>query len=212
MKTDLVLVDKPKGISSFDVIRILRKKMNIKKIGHAGTLDPRASGLLILGIGAGTKKLTALVGLAKTYEVEVLLGKKTTTGDMEGNILESTSVTNVDEQTVVNVLNGLIGVINLPVPAYSAIKIGGEALYKKARRGEFVNVPIRKMNLIKLDLTNLQIINKTTILYITMNVSSGSYVRSISEEIGKRLGCPATTKEIRRTRVGDFYIKDALKI
>jgi tRNA pseudouridine55 synthase len=214
MDGELVRIDKPKGISSFDVIRILRRELNIKKMGHAGTLDPLASGLLIIGVGAGTKKLAELVGLDKTYEVDALLGQRTSTGDMEGEILErnESKVRSVTIDDVRNIAEGMVGALELPVPAYSAIKQGGEALYKKARRGEKVVVPKKTMIIHSLELIEVQPLTIGVVIRMVMDVSSGTYVRSVVEEFGKRLGVPATTKELRRTRVGEFRVEGARSV
>lgn len=209
MESPIVLIDKPKGISSFDVIRILRKELGVRKIGHAGTLDPLASGLMILGVGEGTKMLTELVGLQKTYYAEIILGKKTTTGDMEGDIVSKKNATHLTTREVLDALARIVGVQHLPVPAYSAIKRDGEALYKKARRGQPVDAPIKEMKIYSMTLDVFDYETDSVIAGVTMDVSSGSYVRSIAEEIGRLLDVPATTKEIRRLRIGDFDIKDA---
>lgn len=206
---EILLIDKPIGITSYDIIRKLRKKLNIRKIGHAGTLDPLASGLMILGIGKGTKKLNNYIKLDKVYKFETLLGIKTTTGDLEGEILKRVIVEDIDNKKVEKVIRSLAGKIELPVPSFSAIKQDGEPLYKKARRGEKVNTPIKTMNIYWIRLKNQENDNGKYVLSLEAKVSSGTYIRSISEEIGKRLGFPATTSKIRRTEIGDFKIKDA---
>ena len=137
----ILFVDKPKGITSFDVIRQLRKKLGVKKIGHSGTLDPLASGLMIVGVGDGTKKLSEYIKLDKVYVVDILLGERRTTGDMEGDIIEETEVVNLDIVKVKKIANDMIGIHKLPVPIYSAIKIKGEPLYKKARKGKQITPP-----------------------------------------------------------------------
>ena len=225
----ILLIDKPKGITSFDVIRKLRKKLGIRKMGHAGTLDPLATGLLIIGIEEGTKKLKDLIGLDKEYEVEILLGTKTDTGDISGRIIEQKKVTSVNKSSIEKVLSSMVGKLKLPVPVYSAIKQGGEPLYKKARRGEKVDVPIKEMQIYNIVLHGDKPHGDGHILEITMNVSSGTYVRSIAEEIGKRLaptqmyigvssqseqglGVPATVKELRRTKVGEYVVEKAESI
>jgi len=207
---NIILIDKPKGITSFDVIRRLRKKLGIRKMGHAGTLDPLASGLLIIGVEKGTKQLKDLIGLDKEYDAEVLLGIRTDMGDMEGEILEEKAV-DIDSisANLGDVLNELVGVLELPVPIYSAIKRGGEALYKKARRGEDVEPPIKRMEIKSIELLDTKQVENKVVLNIRLEVSSGTYIRSIAEEIGHRLGVPATIQNLRRTKVGDFDIKDA---
>jgi tRNA pseudouridine55 synthase len=212
MENDILLVDKPKGITSFDVIRRLRKKIGIRKMGHAGTLDPLASGLLVVGVGSGTKKLKDLIGLPKTYEAEILIGRRTTTGDMEGEIVESKKVESLKAEELAGVLKGMVGVLELPVPVYSAIKKDGKPLYKYARQGEKVDVPIKEMKIYDIELLDVSCSDGECILSVRMDVGSGTYVRSVAEEVGRRLGFPATVKELRRTRVGDFDVKDAQKI
>ncbi len=208
----LLLIDKPKGITSFDVIRRLRKKLGIRKMGHAGTLDPLATGLLLIGIESGTKKLKDLIGLPKVYEAEILLGKRTTTGDLEGEVVESKKVEDLNEEDVAKVLEEMIGDLQLPVPIYSAIKKKGKPLYKYARKGEDVEIPIKTMKIYTMELSDMFPVDDTYVLSVRMEVGSGAYVRSIAEEIGNRLGLPATVKELRRTKVGKFDIKDAEKI
>jgi len=224
---DIILVDKPKGITSFDVIRRLRRsaswRTGIKKLGHtlkppklghAGTLDPLASGLMIIGIGSGTKKLTEYLGLPKVYDVEVLFGRKTATGDMEGEILEEMKVTTVNHSELKEVLCGMIGTVELPVPAYSAVKQGGVPLYKKARKGQKVEVPIRKMQIKSIELGEIHEEGTYVVAKMKIDVESGVYIRSVAEEIGRRLDLPATVKELRRVSIGDFDIdsRDVLKI
>lgn len=209
---NILLVDKPKGITSFDVIRILRKQMGIRKMGHAGTLDPLASGLMIIGVEKGTKKLNNFLKLPKVYEAEVLLGKKTTTGDMEGEILESKKVENVDIENVEKVLKEITGKITLPVPIYSAIKIKGKALYKHARKGTEIKPPEKEMEIFWTKLKDNYKDGDYHVLVLELEVASGTYIRSIAEELGKRLGFPATLKNLRRTKIGEFKIADAMKI
>lgn len=202
----ILFVDKPKGITSFDVIRKLRKELQIKKMGHAGTLDPLASGLMIIATDSDTKKLKDYLGLPKVYEVEILIGESRTTGDMEGEIVEKKEVTKLEN--VEEVLESLVGNINLPVPKYSAIKVGGQALYKKARKGVEFTVPIMTMTINRADLKAI----KGNVLIVEFDVESGTYIRSLAEEVGKRLGYPAVVKELRRTSIGEFSVEDAREI
>ena len=227
---ELLLIDKPKGITSFDVIRILRKQLGIKKIGHAtnppavdghalkppklghaGTLDPLATGLLLVGVGAGTKKLHDLVGLPKTYYVEILLGCKTTTGDLDGEVIEEKEVGELKEEVLQSTIQKLIGVLKLPVPIYSAVKRGGVPLYKKARNGEEVIAPVRNMEVFDVRLIKHNK-DERYVVVVEMDVASGVYVRSVAEEFGRILDIPATVKELRRTKIGDFDVKDAQKL
>ncbi len=212
MPDEIMLIDKPKGMTSFDVIRFLRKKLNINKMGHSGTLDPLATGLLILATGDSTKKLTELTGLGKTYIMDILLGTKTDSGDLEGKILEEQPVGNVDLKKVQTTLASIIGEIEIPAPIYSAIKLKGKPLYKYARQGKPVKAPMRKMTITKLTLPDHFKHENKYVLRVEMDCAKGTYARSVAEEIGKRLGLPATIKELRRTKIGDFRVEDAQTI
>jgi tRNA pseudouridine55 synthase len=211
---ELLLIDKPLGITSFDVIRRLRRILNIKKMGHAGTLDPLATGLMIIGIGPGTKKLTGLVKLDKEYIAEVRIGESRSTGDLEGEIIESKKVGNLESEAVASTLKSMIGVLTLPVSAYSAIKVDGVPMYKRARKAEetgtsVTEVPIREMSVFEAELLNFKIESDRAVATIRFFVGSGTYIRSLAEELGHRLGYPATLQALRRTKVGEFDIKDA---
>lgn len=206
---DIILIDKPKGISSFDVIRKLRKILQIKKMGHAGTLDPTATGLLIIGIEKGTKKLTRFSQLDKTYLMDVLLGTKTDSGDLEGNVIAEYPVKNVDKEEVLKALKSLTGKIKTIVPKYSAIKIDGKKLYQYAREGIEIESPIREVEIHKLSLLEITRFEDKYILKIELDCQKGTYARSVAEEIGKKLKLPATVKELRRTRIGQFRVEDA---
>lgn len=224
MTDDIVLIDKPIGITSFDVIRRLRRELNIRKMGHAGTLDPLASGLMIIGVAAGTKKLAEYIKLDKEYVAEVLVGIKTETGDLEGKAVEEKSVETAEifsAGKISAVLNEMTGTLTLPVSAYSAIKKGGVPFYKKAReaklRGQTLDpneLPIREMKVINTELLeyNYDKLNHRMIIKVRFEVGSGTYIRSLAEEFGKRFGYPATLQSLRRTKVGNFKIENARSI
>ena len=209
---DIILINKPRGISSFDVIRELRRRLGVRKMGHAGTLDPLAEGLLIIGVGQGTKKLTQLVGLPKTYIFEVLFGKKTTTGDLEGETIEDKKVKSMNLGALRKVLTGLKGTNKLPAPLYSAIKIKGKPLYQYARQGITVKTPQRDMKVYSLKLLNLRPYDKYQVAQMEIHCGSGTYIRTIAEEIGRRLNLPATCKSIKRIAIGDYKLEDAENI
>lgn len=207
---EILLVDKPEGISSFDVIRRLRRILGIKKMGHAGTLDPLASGLMILGVNKGTKKLTQLTGLDKTYSVVAKLGARTLTGDREGEVIEYKDASNLTVEEIQVAVKELVGDLELPVPIFSAVKRGGEALYKKARRGDDIEVPIRIMKVHSLVINgDIEYKDKTIMVPLEMRVASGVYVRSVVEALGARLSVPAMTHFLRRTSIGDFTLEDS---
>lgn len=218
---ELLLIDKPTGISSFDVIRELRKRTGVRKFGHAGTLDPAASGLMLIGVEQGTKKLTEYIKLDKEYVAEVVFGESRTTGDLEGEIIEEVEVTNLAEAVVRNELVKMTGSLRLPVSAYSAIKKDGIPMYKRARAaaklGDVVkDVPVRDMRVLECELIDMY--NKDVqgvdriVAKVRWLVGSGTYIRSLGEELGRRLGYPATVASLRRTQVGEFRVEDAKQL
>jgi tRNA pseudouridine55 synthase len=211
MTDTILLVDKPRGITSFDVIRILRRKLGIKKMGHAGTLDPLASGLMIIGINEGTKKLSEFLKLPKTYKAEILFGKKTDTGDLEGKVVEEADASALSEESVREAVKNFIGKHSLAVPAYSAVKRNGVPLYKLARQGvENIAPPIKEMEVTDARFLSFSKDGNRAVLAVELDVSSGTYIRTLGEELGRRLGVPATLQNLRRTKIGEFEIKDAI--
>ncbi len=214
---ELLLIDKPAGITSMDVIRKLRKQIGIKKIGHAGTLDPLATGLMLVGVGKGTKQLAQLVKLDKEYLAEVRIGESRTTSDLEGEVVEAKLVEGIEVAQIKKQLADMVGTITLPVSAYSAIKVDGVPMYKRARaaekKGEIVNeVPEREMVVHEAEFFGYQESEGIGVITVRFAVGSGTYIRSLAEELGRRLGYPATLQKLRRTKVGDFDIKNARPI
>jgi len=218
---EILLIDKPIGITSFDVIRQLRKKTGIKKFGHAGTLDPLASGLMILGVEKGTKKLTEFIKLDKEYIAEIRIGESRTTGDLEGEIIEKVETVVLDEESVKAAVEALVGNLVLPVSAYSAIKKDGKPMYKRAREAEKVgelvkDVPFREMVVHQAELLGVEMINikneERVVVKVRFFVGSGTYIRSLAEELGRRLSYPATLQALRRTKIGNFNIEEALDL
>ncbi len=210
---DILLIDKQKGITSFDVIRILRKKLNIRKMGHAGTLDPLATGLMIIGINEGTKKLSEYLKLSKTYDAEILFGIKTDTGDVDGKIIEEKNISPFKKETIEETLAQIIGKRKIRAPIYSALKVAGKPLYKYARAGNTsVVAPEKEMEVRAIEFLGERYEEQHQIISTRIDVSSGTYIRSIAEEIGRLLGVPATIKNLRRIRIGDFTITEAEKI
>jgi len=222
---EILLIDKPLEMTSFDIIRALRRRHKEEggegrlKVGHAGTLDPLATGLMILGVGKGTKKLTELVKLDKEYTAEVRIGEQRTTGDLEGAIVAEKEVDQISEETIKNVVASMVGTLTLPVSAYSAIKKEGKPMYKRAREAEkkgevITDVPVREMTVYEaevLDSANIIVSGKARLVVtVRFAVASGVYVRSLGEELGRRLGYPATLQALRRTKVGDFSITEAV--
>jgi len=208
----ILLIDKPIGITSFDVIRKLRRELGIRKMGHAGTLDPLASGLLIVATEEDTKKLEQFLKLPKTYEVAVRLGEKRSTGDLDGEVVESSEVGEVTEEQIQEVLSNFAKVHTLQAPLYSAIKVEGKPLYWYARNNVEVEVPIREMEVTGVKLLNIEKDEEFTTVNLELAVTSGAYIRTLAEEFGRILGYPATTAALRRTIIGEYSVEDAKKI
>lgn len=224
---ELLFIDKPHGITSFDVIRRLRRAYSdthggqkAPKLGHAGTLDPLATGLMLLGVGRGTKQLASLIKLDKEYIAEIRLGESRTTGDMEGEVVATQAVVETVaelEPRLTTALAELVGTHALPVSAYSAIKVDGVPMYKRARQaalegGVVDTVPVRDMVVYEAELLGLTIGSEQAVATVRFHVASGTYIRSLAEELGRRLGYPACLQNLRRTKVGEFSIENALQI
>jgi len=207
-----LLVDKPEGISSFGVVgrlrRIIREATGQKiKIGHTGTLDPLANGLLILVIGKYTKRAAEFSKLDKVYEAELTLGLVSSTGDREGNLTQK-SVQEPTKAQIERILNTFTGEIMQTPPSYSAIKVDGQRAYKLARAGKQVKLEPRKARIhsLQLDSYNYPHLNLLT------EVSSGTYIRSLAEDIGDALGTGAYLSALRRKKVGTYDVSEALKL
>lgn len=224
---ELLLIDKPHNITSFDVIRRLRRNYTqshqgekAPKMGHAGTLDPLATGLMIIGVGPGTKRLTDLTKLNKEYLAEIRIGERRSTGDLEGEILEEKTVTEsiaLLQSVISTAVAEMIGEIELPVSAYSAIKVDGVPMYKRARKAEktgevVAEVPVRTMRVFEAELFTVKVHDGKPYATVRFFVGSGTYIRSLAEELGKRIGYPATLQNLRRTKIGQFEIDTAQEI
>lgn len=211
MEKQILLIDKPAGLTSFGVVARVRRKLTQEigrkiKVGHAGTLDPFATGLLILLIGKATKKAEEFLKLDKVYEATIRLGAISTTGDPEGEIQESKKLTDPPLRTKVEiVLKSFVGKIEQTPPSFSAIKISGQRAYKLARRGEKIQMPTRKVQIYEIKILEYSY----PILKISCHVSSGTYIRTLAEDIGKKLGVGAYTTQLRRLRIGDWTVKEA---
>jgi len=199
-----VLVDKPAGWTSFDVVRRVRPGV-AGKVGHAGTLDPFATGLLLLLLGQATRVSSFLMDLPKEYAVTVQFGAVSTTGDPTGEITPTGGRTTIEE--VVTALDGFRGVITQRVPMTSAVKVGGEALYRKAHRGEHIQTPERAVRVYDLVLTGFDAGAQQAELLAT--VSKGTYMRTLAENLGAAVGAGAYAAALRRRRVGSFAVEQA---
>ncbi|KUK81051.1 MAG: tRNA pseudouridine synthase B [Mesotoga prima] len=208
MSDGIILVDKPVGVTSHDVVNLLRKKLNTKKIGHAGTLDPFASGLLIAGIKKGTRLLEYFLEMDKTYRAELELGRITDTFDITGKTVEEREVPEISIDDITSVLKSFEGEYLQVPPAYSAKKHNGERLYKLAREGKIINLPPKSVKVHSIEHIALSQ-NKVT---FTARVSKGTYIRSLVMDIGYKLGCGATTTNLRRISQGRFSVDNSYSI
>ncbi|HHU21080.1 MAG TPA: tRNA pseudouridine(55) synthase TruB [Acholeplasma sp.] len=209
-KSGIILIDKEKGISSFNEIQRVRRKLNIKKIGHAGTLDPLATGLLIVLVNSSTKLSDYLLNLDKEYLVEVTVGVGTNTYDIDGEV---NAFKDVKEKLEIDVvLSSFKGQYMQEAPIFSAISMDGERLYKKARRGENVDLPQRLVEIKSIERIGDVIYqdNKAIFSFLT-TVSKGTYIRSLVNDLGKKLDYPAVVSNLRRTKISNFDVNDACK-
>lgn len=205
----LFLIDKPTGWTSFDVVNKLRRVLNIKKIGHSGTLDPFATGLLLLATGKKTKTLNDLQGLDKIYTGVIKLGATTPSFDPESEetgIADPSHITLAQIESAIN--NHLTGQILQQPPMFSAIKINGKKLYELARKGKTIDVPKREVTIFYFTVTKYQ----SPFISFEVKSSKGTYIRSLAHDLGQLLGVGGYLTELRRTAIGDFSIQDALTL
>ena len=207
----ILLIDKPSGITSHKVIEIIRRKLNLKKVGHAGTLDPLATGLLIIMLGKATKLSNQLVSQSKSYEVEMKLFLETDTGDVTGKIIKSEKeriFTENQIQAVFNFFNDYEYWQKPPI--YSAIKIGGRKLYQYARQGISIEVPPRLVKIEKLKLLSYS--PQEAKINFVVECSKGTYIRSLVKDIAEKLKTTATVSQLRRISSGKFHVNQARKL
>lgn len=202
---EILNINKPEGWTSFDVVKKIRSAARIKKVGHAGTLDPFASGVLLLCTGPATKQVESLMAFDKEYVAEIELGKTTDTYDRTGLILSQTAADNIDLDAVINSLKKFEGEIYQTPPMYSAIKVRGQRLYELARRGEAIERTPRKIRIYGIELIN-HVKSRITIKVVC---TKGTYIRSLAHDLGEDLGCGAYLHALVRTRVGSYRIEDA---
>lgn len=198
-------IDKPRTWSSFDVIRKLRRVLEVRKMGHAGTLDPLATGLLIVLVGRATKLMERFMELPKVYAGTMRLGEVTPTYDAEGDVTHRCDVTGVTDEELERVRQQFLGSIEQRAPLYSAIRVEGERLYKKARRGERIQPPLRSVTIESFELEDRR--ERDVAFHVTC--SKGTYIRSLAHEFGQALGLGAHLVELRRLAIGDFSVSEA---
>ena len=208
MMEGIVLVNKPRGITSHDVVSRVRRKFSMRRVGHAGTLDPLATGVLVILLGKATKLFGKFEGFDKGYNATMILGTKTTTADVQGKVIQELPYKNYTKEQVENVLKEFVGDQEQIPPMVSAIKVNGKKLYELARKGIEVErepreIKIHSLRLGKFDLPNVS---------FSLECSKGTYVRQLAEDIGERLGCVACISEIERTKVGPFEINESVTL
>lgn len=204
----VIVVDKPVGLTSHEVVQILRRGTNIRRAGHTGTLDPRASGVLVILVGPAVRLSEYVSASDKRYQAIIRLGTSTDTYDGEGQVLETTQDVNVSEELFNETLQSFVGEIEQVPPPFSAVKVQGKKAYELARGGEEVELAPRIINVYSLELLEWA----PPEAVIDVNCSSGTYVRSLAHDLGEKLGCGATLVGLRRTKSGRFSLRDAVPL
>ena len=213
MQSGVLIIDKPEGITSHDVVAKVRKALHTKKVGHTGTLDPLATGVLVVCVEKATKLVQYLTCENKTYEVQMKLGIKSDTGDITGNVIEtddniSEKLNALNLEKIHEILNTFLGAQKQVPPMYSAIKVNGKKLYEYAREGVEIEREERDIEIHSIENVSFE----NDILKYTVSCSKGTYVRSLCEDIAKKLGTCGTMTALRRTVTGEFEIKDSIQI
>lgn len=206
-KAGVLIIDKPQGLTSHDVVGRVRRVSGIRRVGHAGTLDPLATGVLVVCVGWATRFIEYVVGQPKSYEATVRLGQTTDSFDADGMITAERPV-DVDAGEIEAALADFRGEIRQQAPVYSAIKQDGQPLHKRARRGEVVEAPVRDVTIYALTLVAYE----PPDLELRIVCSTGTYVRSLAHDLGRTLGCGGHIVALRRTAVGEFTVRDAVPL
>lgn len=207
----VLLVNKPKGLTSFQVVSCLRKHFGVKKVGHGGTLDPFATGLLVILFGGATKVSNSFLSGDKAYEGVMIFGKETDTYDVTGRVVKKSRTLNVNENIISKVFKAFEGEIEQVPPSFSAVKVKGKKAYELARKGQRVELKSRKVRVYYLKLVKLER-EKFIKAWFSTKVSKGTYIRSLANDIGQRLGVGAYLEELKRTSSGKFLLKDSFSL
>ncbi|MGN6442640.1 MAG: tRNA pseudouridine(55) synthase TruB [Arthrobacter sp.] len=211
MLSGLVIVDKPQGWTSHDVVGRMRRLAGTRKVGHAGTLDPMATGVLVLGINKATRLLTYIVGTSKTYTATIRLGQSTVTDDAEGEVTDTTSAAGVTEQEIYDGVAALTGELQQVPSSVSAIKVNGERAYARVRSGEDVKLAARPVTIHRFDVHAIRRDATAGVvdLDVTVECSSGTYIRALARDLGNALGVGGHLTALRRTQVGPYTLDQA---
>ena len=205
---ETLLIDKPPQWTSFKVVHTIRKAINVKRVGHTGTLDPLATGLLIILTGKNTKQMKSYEGLSKTYTGTFLLGKSSTSMDTETEMTNRQLPDILSDDLIFKTRDTFLGNIDQIPPMYSAIKVDGKKLYDLARKGKEVERRPRRVNIPRFEITRIDIPE----IHFDITCSKGTYIRVIANDFGEKLGCGAVLKKLRRTGIGDYSVKNALSV
>ncbi|GAA1696792.1 tRNA pseudouridine(55) synthase TruB [Microbacterium sediminicola] len=211
-RAGIVLVDKPGGMSSHDVVARARRALGTRKIGHAGTLDPMATGLLVLGVNAATRLLTYLVGLDKTYEATIRLGVSTDSDDADGEVTAVVAADAVPDEAIADGVQALTGPISQVPSTVSAIKVAGRRAYDLARAGESVELAAREVTVSRFEVTGTRREVGVVDVDVVVDCSSGTYIRALARDLGAALGVGGHLTALRRSHVGPFAVTDACGI
>ena len=210
----VLLVDKPEGPTSHGIVAQARKSLGLKKIGHAGTLDPMASGLMTLGVGSSTRLLTFLVGLDKTYRATIVLGWNTASDDAQGDVSGPTAtdeeLDSITEEMIRQALNSQVGTIWQRPSSVSAIKVSGKRAYDLVRQGQEVDLPAREVTIHRIGVNRVERLQSHWEVDCEVDCSSGTYIRAIARDLGAELGVGGHLSALRRTRVGPWRVEDAV--
>jgi tRNA pseudouridine55 synthase len=211
----ILLVDKPGGLTSHDVVARVRRALGTRKVGHAGTLDPMATGLLVIGIEGATRLLTYIVGADKTYTATIRLGQSTTTDDAEGEIsatADAAALSGVDDEAIAAGIAALTGTISQVPSSVSAIKVDGRRAYDRVRAGEQVELASREVTVARFDAIAERRVDGVIDLDVVVDCSSGTYIRALARDLGDALGVGGHLTALRRTRVGGFDVAAAVTL
>jgi tRNA pseudouridine55 synthase len=210
MTDGFLVVDKAGGMTSHDVVAVGRKALGTRKVGHAGTLDPMATGVLVLGFGNGTRLLQYITDGDKSYIATIVLGASTVTDDKEGEVIATTHAADVADGEIARVLKTMVGTIAQRPSSVSAVKVGGERAYDRVRAGETFELESRQITISQLDILAIRHLDATTEVDIEVTCSAGTFIRAIARDLGEALKVGGHLSALRRTRVAGFSEKDAV--
>jgi tRNA pseudouridine55 synthase len=210
MPEGFLVVDKAPGMTSHDVVAVARRALGTRKVGHAGTLDPMATGVLVLGFGNGTRLLQYITDGDKSYSATIVLGVSTITDDHEGEIVITTDASNVMDEDIRKHLELMVGTIQQRPSSVSAVKVGGERAYDRVRAGEVFELDARTVTISQLDIKEIRHLDKTVEVDIDVTCSAGTFIRAIARDLGNALSVGGHLRALRRTRVAGFPISQAI--